>query len=104
MVFATMNISPTAYDPSQEPVFTCGDVDGDGSINSVDASLVLSEYARRSSQTPIKTFSSEQEEAADIDGNSLIDSVDASAILSYYSYLSTLKDGETAKDIQEFRR
>ncbi len=104
MVFATLNISPTAYDPSQEPVFTCGDVDGDGSINSVDASLVLSEYARRSSQTPIKTFSSEQEEAADIDGNSLIDSVDASAILSYYSYLSTLKDGETAKDIQEFRR
>ena len=68
-----------------------GDINSDGSVDSVDASAILSEYARTATGKE-STFNEVQFYAADIDNNCKIDSVDASKILSYYSYLSTHDD------------
>ena len=65
-----------------------GDVDGDGQTNAVDASLILSHYARISTGGRAE-LSREQQLAADANGDGFIDAVDASCILSYYAFLST---------------
>lgn len=69
-----------------------GDVNGDGYVNSVDASYVLSAYAAYSTDKDILTDA--QKKAADINEDGSIDSVDASVILSYYCYISTTTDEE----------
>ena len=65
-----------------------GDVDGDGQTNAVDASLILSHYARISTGGRAE-LSREQQLAADANGDGFIDAVDASCILGYYAFLST---------------
>ena len=65
-----------------------GDIDGDGAVNSSDASLVLREYALiATGEAP--TFSEAQNTAADVNGDNAVDSSDASVILAYYAYTST---------------
>ena len=65
-----------------------GDINSDSAINAVDASEILSEYARVSTnQSP--QFTAEQKEAADVDKNGSVNAVDASQVLSYYAYKST---------------
>ena len=82
----TTTTTTTTVPPVKEPKL--GDVNSDGLIDAVDASMVLSEYAKVSSN--IKgSFSDNQKKAADVDENSLIDAVDASKILSYYAYVSS---------------
>ena len=75
-----------------------GDVNHNGLVDAVDASLILSEYAALSSGK-MRKFSSEQIKAADIDGNGVTDAVDASKVLSFYAYLSS---GGKASDMQEW--
>jgi hypothetical protein len=65
-----------------------GDVNGDGVVDSTDASLVMAEYARYSTAVP-NAFSVGQKLAADVNDDETIDSSDASSILAYYSYVST---------------
>ena len=65
-----------------------GDVNGDGYIDSVDATAVLIEYAKLSTAGK-GNFDDNQRKLADIDKNNLIDAVDASFILQYYAYAST---------------
>lgn len=67
---------------------TKGDVDGDSFVNSSDASLVLSEYARIATGAA-ETFSAAQKNAADVNSDNAVDSSDASLILAYYAYTST---------------
>lgn len=77
-----------------EPVtYKLGDVNSDGYINAVDASEVLSYYAKVSTKQE-GGLTAQQLKAADTDGNGLINAVDASIILSYYAYTSTTT-GET---------
>ena len=64
-----------------------GDIDGDGFIDSVDATAVLIEYAGLSTSGQ-GTFTDIQKKLADIDGNNLIDCVDSTYIMSYYAYTS----------------
>ncbi|MDE5765144.1 MAG: hypothetical protein K2I00_09290 [Ruminococcus sp.] len=71
-----------------------GDIGGDGKIDATDATDVLVEYSRLSTNQP-SGFTAEQTYAADIDNDGKIDSSDASFILTYYAYLSTKGDGET---------
>lgn len=66
-----------------------GDVNGDGKVDSVDASTVLAEYARLSSGGKGR-FTEEQSRAADWNGDEKVDSVDASAILAEYARVQTL--------------
>lgn len=65
-----------------------GDVDFDGKIDAIDASLVLAEY--RNIQTGGEpTFTPEQMIAADMDNDGHIDSTDASEILRIYTEQQT---------------
>lgn len=65
-----------------------GDINGDGFIDAVDASLILAEYAVLST-SGISTFSDSQKVSADINKDGLTDACDSSLILAFYSYLST---------------
>lgn len=75
-----------------------GDVNGDGLIDAVDASLILAEYSALSTNG-ISAFSDLQKVSADINKDGLTDACDSSLILSFYSYLST-NGSET--DIEEW--
>lgn len=81
-------ISQYKYDP---PTYSLGDVNNDKHIDSVDASMILAEYARISGNG-IRSLNSEQTKCADVNGDSLIDSVDASLVLAYYATVSNGKD------------
>ncbi|MBE6861452.1 MAG: hypothetical protein E7497_00935 [Ruminococcus sp.] len=65
-----------------------GDIDGDGVINSSDASNVLTAYAliATGGDSP---FTDEQMKAADVNNDGAVDSSDASSILAYYAYTAT---------------
>lgn len=61
-----------------------GDVVQDGVIDAVDASMILSAYAKTSvgSETGL---TDEQENNADVDRNGAVDAIDASLVLNYYA-------------------
>lgn len=65
-----------------------GDINSDGATDSVDAALVLEEYAKTSTGR-IGSFTANQMLCADIDKNGIVNSSDASRILDFYSYSST---------------
>ena len=81
------------------PEISCGDVNGDGCINAVDASAVLAYYTRISTDQA-GGFSDNQITAADVDGNGSVNAVDASKIMAYYAYTST----SGSMSIEEFLR
>ncbi|MDE6781975.1 MAG: SH3 domain-containing protein, partial [Ruminococcus sp.] len=68
--------------------YQLGDVNSDGFIDAVDASMILTEYSLLSTNEQ-GTFSSRQKLAADVNNDDMIDAVDASMVLIYYSELST---------------
>ena len=71
-----------------EPSYTLGDVNEDGKVDSVDASLVLAEYsAIQTGEGSKLTYA--QSLAADVNKDGRTDSSDASGILEYYSCVST---------------
>lgn len=72
-----------------DPSYKLGDINNDFSINAVDASIVLTEYASISSGKKTTFTDDRQTLAADVDTNGSINAVDASYILSYYAYVST---------------
>ncbi len=66
-----------------------GDVNGDGILNSVDASAILTYYAvLMTEQTPTMKFDTS---VADYNGDGIINAIDASAILTYYANSMTSK-------------
>lgn len=69
-----------------------GDVDGNGSVDSADATMILVEYSALSVKGS-SVLSAVQKKAADTDKNNRIDASDASLVLQFYSYLSTGKSG-----------
>ena len=85
----TTTASITTTPPiTTEPAYSLGDVNGDGSVDSTDASAVLAEYAAIQTGNE-SSFTDKQEEVANVNMDGTIDSSDASVILSYYAYLST---------------
>ena len=73
-----------------------GDITGDGVINAVDASKILSMYTNVS--TGRKMLTEEELKLCDVNGDGEVNAVDASKILAYYSYTSTGGD----KSLEEF--
>ncbi len=65
-----------------------GDVTGEGAINALDASIVLSEYAKTSVGEK-ESFTAAQKLAADYNFDNKINAYDASLILAEYARLST---------------
>ncbi len=80
--------------------FSKGDINGDNTVDSLDASSILAEYARMSSSDVNGTFSKGQKTAGDLDKSGKIDSNDASAVLAYYAYVSTTMGN--VKSIEEY--
>jgi len=70
------------------------DVNFDGVINGVDASMVLAEYARTSAGNA-PTFTRTQRYIADVDYDGQVTAIDASFILSTYALKSIGKDVPT---------
>lgn len=68
--------------------FSAGDVNGDNTIDSSDASEVLAEYARVSTGKP-SVFTKKQNIMGDLNADGSVDSSDASEILVIYARLST---------------
>lgn len=68
--------------------YQTGDLNNDGLVDSVDASVILAEYALISTNSD-GTFSDSQKLAGDVNKDNIIDSVDSSMIQSYYAELST---------------
>ena len=85
----TFTLIPTksAETPEKPPV-SLGDVNNNGSIDSSDATLILSNYSAIATGGD-STFSAEQTKAADINNDGKCDSIDASLILAYYAHTST---------------
>lgn len=77
-----------------------GDIDNNGTINSIDASRALAAYSSSSTGAG-HGLTALEFEAADIDKNGQISSTDASEILGYYSYLATTND---PLDFADFRK
>ncbi|MBR5512427.1 MAG: hypothetical protein IKV85_00390 [Ruminococcus sp.] len=78
-----------------------GDTNGDGLINSADASEILSFYADVS--VGMETVADEKFMAvSDINNDGTINSSDASHVLEYYGYISTIPENETPKGIREY--
>lgn len=65
-----------------------GDINGDGNINAVDASAVLTAYALTATGSD-SGLSKNQEIAADVNDNGVFNAVDASIILTYYALTAT---------------
>lgn len=68
-------------DSWEEAPYTLGDVNMDGSIDVIDASLIL-RYAAN-----LNTLTDTQKAAADVNGNNSIDVIDASMVLRYAANL-----------------
>lgn len=79
------------------PVYTTGDVDGNGMIDGRDASSVLTAYAI-ASVGKAYPFCKDQIYASDVTGDGVTDGKDASRILSFYAASSAGK----ADDINDF--
>lgn len=71
--------------------YCLGDIDCNKMIDSVDASLILAEFARRSVHMP-SSFTSDQSEFGDVNNDGKVDSVDASTVLAYYAAVSSGAD------------
>lgn len=82
----------TVYDAMKNvSAYKLGDVDEDGIIDSIDASLVLYEYSL-SSTGEESELTDNQKKAADVNADGFIDANDATKILAYYAAASI---GET---------
>lgn len=68
--------------------YLLGDVNSDLKVTTVDAALVLSEYAALAIEEP-STFTEKQTIAADVNGDGKITPTDAAKILAYYSDMQT---------------
>lgn len=72
------------------PDFPFPDIDGDGSVDLIDASKVFKAYSNIQAGEP-SGLTPEQEDLADANRDGFIDSVDASLIMSFYSGCATDK-------------
>lgn len=76
--------------PAALPNFPYPDIDGDGRVTSMDASLVFAAYNNIMTDQP-SGLTPEQENLADCNRDGLIDIIDASLLMSYYSGCGTGK-------------
>ena len=87
---AAMLVNPLTV-RADNPETLMKDVNFDGRINAVDASMVLAEYASTSAGNE-PTFTKTQRYMADIDYDGQVTAIDASYILSTYALRSAGKD------------
>lgn len=76
-----------------EGEYSLGDVNMDGAVNALDASNILTEYAKIATNAEL-SFTPEQTVAGDVSNDGELNSLDASYVLSYYAYTATTNDEE----------
>ncbi len=81
---ASDNRDDTVFDASD---VTVGDVNGDNTIDAMDASEILKIYSE--AQTSDADITDEQIAFADVDADGNINALDASLILGYYAHIQT---------------
>ena len=69
-------------------IISRGDTNGDCSIDAVDASNILSAYAKLQTSNDY-SLTADEIKKMDVDGNDKVDAVDASLVLSYYTDIAT---------------
>lgn len=79
-----------------------GDVNDDGKIDAVDATLVSTEYASLSTAGAVSTFTTEQTYSADVNLDKYVDASDSTAMQCYYAYLSTEHDLDNELDFATY--
>ena len=79
---------PNKPDTPNNDNYKLGDVNEDGSINALDASNVLLEYALKATNQTLR-FNELQSKAADVNKDGSINAIDASLILAYYAAIAT---------------
>lgn len=82
-----------------DPPYAMGDINNDKLVDSVDASVLMKEYAYISSGKESTFTDQRQKLAADVNNDGLADSVDASLILAYYAFNS---GSEKTTDFSDF--
>lgn len=85
------------HDIKFEELNALGDVNGDGKVDSVDASAILGKYAKNMTEE-MHIVDAAEYAVEDVNNDGTIDSVDASSILSYYAYSASGGD----KTIRDF--
>ena len=76
---------------ADDPPYILGDFNDDGVVNGVDASGILSYYAKSSVNDSHK-LSRYEKGSADVNKDNVVNGVDASSVLRYYAYVSTNED------------
>jgi len=94
-------ISDYAYGSAVK--YSKGDINSDGSVNSVDASLAMAIYTQMSSESQL-SFSNAQISAGDVNSDGSTNSIDASVIMAYYSSLSTGNNSEITEFIINYSK
>ncbi|MCQ2459117.1 MAG: leucine-rich repeat protein [Ruminococcus sp.] len=79
---------------ADEPSYSYGDINGDCTIDGIDASLILTEYAVTSAGGN-KTLNAKQSAFADINKDGVLDATDASCLLTYYA-VESVSDKHTS--------
>lgn len=85
---AKKTTTPVTTTKPAATVKTKGDPNGDGKINAIDASDILSVYAAVS-VSKTRKLSDAEKSYCDVNSDGAVNAVDASYILSYYSYKQT---------------
>jgi hypothetical protein len=84
----TTTTTTTPANNGNEQQANLGDVNNDGAVDALDASEILTIYAKIATSSTFE-ISELVKIAADVDGNGAIDALDASYVLSYYAYTAT---------------
>ena len=97
-VLSTSYLNVNAETTTAKTDFLLGDVNGNGMVDAVDASSVLTYYAKTSTGKD-GGFTEIQMKAADMNENGLVDATDASAILTFYAK-SSVDNGGSAGTVE----
>ena len=95
---STSYLNVNAENTTSKTDFLLGDVNGNGMVDAVDASSVLTYYAQTSTGKD-GGFTETQLKAADMNENGLVDATDASAILTFYAK-SSVDNGGSAGTVE----
>ena len=85
---ALMSVSALGCLSASASGYKLGDVNNNGKIDGVDASDILTAYAKSSVAGGSLGYTDEQKTAADVNSNGIVDGIDASLVLTYYAKTS----------------
>ena len=71
-----------------------GDIDENGTVDSIDASAVLTYYSQVQTGSIKEELTDVQISKADINNDNVIDAIDAAGILTYYAMISSGSSGD----------